>query len=238
MAMLTIAENEFALADRAAERFTEIVAEAVGAHGAAIVSLTGGTTPKRMYELLATEPWRGRLPWDRIQLYWGDERHVPPDHRESNYGMARDALVRHVPIPASHVHRIRGELRPDEAARLYERELPDRFDLMLLGLGVDAHIASIFPDSPVVEERRRGVAAPWVSHLKAYRITLTPPALLGSAHIVLIVAGAAKAPAVAAAIEKPPDPARYPVHVLRPAGDLVEWFIDRAAARDVSSPRG
>jgi 6-phosphogluconolactonase len=135
------------------------------------------------------------------------------------------------------VHRMRGELPPGEAADLYERELPDRFDLMLLGLGEDAHIASIFPGSALVSERRRRVMAVWVPHLRSYRITLTQPALLAADRIVMLVAGSKKAPAVAAAIDAPSDPARVPAHLLRDAGDRVQWFIDRAAARDVSSPR-
>jgi 6-phosphogluconolactonase len=190
-----------------------------------------------MYEVLASEPGQRRVEWDRVHLYWGDERHVPPDDRDSNYKMARDTLVMHVPIPAAHVHRIRGERPAEEAAAEYERELPGRFDLTLLGLGEDAHIASIFPGSPLVDERARRAAAVWVPHLKTYRITLTPPALLDSRRLLVLVSGAAKASAVAAAFEKPSNPGRYPVHLLREADNQrVEWFIDRAAARALSSP--
>jgi 6-phosphogluconolactonase len=247
--MLTIAADEAALARVAADRWMEIVLAAVGARGRAVVSLTGGSTPKRMYETLARDA--SRLPWTDVHLYWGDERHVPPDHADSNYGMARDALLAHVPIPASQVHRMRGELPAEEAAGEYERELAaipggsrnvdsgsQMFDLMLLGLGDDAHIASIFPGSPVLEERRRLVAAPWAPHLNAFRITLTPPALLDSRRIVMLVAGEQKADAVAAAIEGPEDVRRWPVQLLRRAGDAVEWLIDRAAARALSSRRG
>lgn len=237
MALLTIAESEVAVAERAAARFVALAGEAMRGRRAAMIALSGGTTPRRLYELLASEGWRSRVMWENVHLYWSDERHVPPDHKDSNYAMARDALVMHVPIPASHVHRIRGELPPDEAARLYEKELPDRFDLLLLGLGEDTHIASIFPGSPLLKERQRRGAAVWVPHLKAYRITLTPPVLLASAHLMVLVAGAQKAAAVAAAFDAPTSPERYPVHLLREAGDRVEWFIDRAAARDVSSRR-
>jgi 6-phosphogluconolactonase len=235
VALLTIAPDEQSLAERVAERFVSLAAESVRARGAGLICLTGGKTPRRMYELLASDPWAARLEWDRIHLYWSDERHVPPDDPESNYGMTRDALVTRVPIPAAHVHRIRGELAPDDAAAACERDLPDRFDLMLLGMGGDAHIASLFPGSALVAERRVRVAAVWVPHLEAYRITLTPPALLASGHILMLVAGADKAPAVAAAFDRATDVARYPVHLLREAGNRVEWFIDRAAARDVSS---
>jgi 6-phosphogluconolactonase len=234
MALLTIADDEQVLAELAAERFTAIIEDAVHRREAAIVSLTGGSTPKRLYTLLATEPWRSHLPWSRTHVFWGDERAVPPDHPHSNYGMAHEALLAHVPVPPEQVHRIRGEDPPAEAARAYERGLPDAFDLMLLGMGEDAHIASIFPGSPVLRERHARVAAPWAAHLEAYRITLTPPALLASRRIVMLVSGAAKANAVAAAIEESDDPARWPAHILRAAGDRVEWLIDRAAARALS----
>ena len=241
--MPTITIAEAALDRTAAERVTAIVEDAVREHGAAIVSLTGGHTPRRLYELLADphHPWRALIPWERVHLFWSDERHVPPDHPDSNYRMAHDALVAKVPIPSEQVHRIRGELEAEDAARAYELELVNAFrgagrtdqtfDLMLLGVGEDAHIASIFPGSPVLDERTRRVAAPWVSHLNAYRITLTPPALLDARRIVLLVEGPKKAEAVAAAIEGPPDVARWPAQLLRAADDRVEWLIDRPAAQ-------
>jgi 6-phosphogluconolactonase len=232
MALLTIVEDERALARDGAERFAAIVDEAAGTRGRAIVSLTGGTTPRHMYEQLAR---RLHVPWKVVDVFWGDERAVGPDHPDSNYGMARDALLAHVPIPASQVHRIRGEMVPDEAARQYERELTGTFDLMLLGLGEDAHIASIFPFSPVIEERVRRVVAPWAPHLNTYRITLTPPALLDARRILMLVAGRTKASAVKRALEAPTDVQRCPAHLLRGAADRVEWLIDRAAAQALSS---
>lgn len=235
MAMLTVVDDEAALARAGADRFTEIVSEAVRARGQAIVSLTGGSTPRRMYDALARDP--ERVPWNDVHLFWGDERHVPPGHQDSNYGMALESLIAHVPIPAAQVHRMRGEWPAEEAAREYERELRGTFDLMLLGLGDDAHIASIFPNSPVLEERSRLVAAPWAPHLGAFRITLTPPALLDSRRILMLVSGENKAGAVAAALEGPDDVRRWPAQLLRPAGDLVEWLIDRAAARGLASRR-
>ena len=209
------------------------------------MSLTGGGTPKRLYALLADphQPWRARVDWARVHLFWGDERHVPPDDPDSNYGMANDALVRHVPIPAAQVHRMRGEIDANEAARDYEATLQRgfaaagradlTFDVMLLGLGEDAHIASIFPASPAMRADGR-TAAVWAPHLNAWRITLTPAAILDARAIVMVVAGASKADAVAAALDQPLDVARYPAQLLRQAGDRVEWIIDLAAARDRS----
>jgi 6-phosphogluconolactonase len=235
VAVLTIVEDERALAHEGAERFTAIVREAVRGRGRAIVSLTGGSTPRKMYEALARDA--AQVPWQDVHLFWGDERAVPPDHKDSNYGMARDALIAHVPIPGEHVHRMRGELPADEAAGRYEEELTGTFDLMLLGLGEDAHIASIFPGSAVLEERTRRTAAPWAAHLNAYRITLTPPALLDARRILMLVSGQKKADAVKAAIEAPLDPRQWPAQLLREAGDRVEWLMDRAAAQALSSPR-
>jgi 6-phosphogluconolactonase len=222
---------------------TQLIERAMAARGKACVSLTGGDTPRPLYERLAdpSRPWRHRIDWARLHLYWGDERHVPPDHPDSNFGLANDALITHVPIPADHVHRMRGEL-PDaeQAAREYERGLPETFDIMLLGLGENAHIASLFPDGPGVVRFARAergaptpeprVAATLVDQLGVWRITLTPGTILASRQIVMLVAGEKKAEAVEAAIERPLDVVRYPAQLLRDAGERVEWFIDRPAA--------
>ena len=269
MAQLTVADDEVQLARLAAERVTELIVQAVDTRGRAFVALAGGTTPRRLYLNLADprQPWRDRIPWQQVHLFWGDERHVPPDHPDSNYGMAKAALIDNVPIPADHVHRIHAEL-PDarEAALDYEGTI-NHFDLMLLGLGEDAHIASIFPGSelladagPVSDVGRpftgrhvvsdverpftgrhvvsdvgrpftgRHVAAVWAPHLRIWRITLTPDAILDSAKILVLVAGSNKATAVHAALEGALDEHTSPAQLLRAAGDRVEWFVDRAAA--------
>jgi 6-phosphogluconolactonase len=231
MAAITIVADEAALAEAAAARVTSSIEASMAARGSATVCLTGGKTPERLYRALAdpARPWRGRIDWTRVFLYWGDERHVPPDHPESNYGMAARALVDHVPIPPDHVHRMRGEL-PDAhaAAREYARQLPDMFDVQLLGLGADAHIASIFPGTTI--DTTASVVAVFAPHLNAWRITLTPRAILASRVILMIVADASKADAVYAALEGPLDPVRFPAQLLRSADDRVEWFLDAAAA--------
>lgn len=244
MAGLVVVENEAVLAAEAAERLTLLVERSIAARGSAVISLTGGSTPRRLYSLLgsADQPWRARIDWKSVHLFWGDERHVPPDHPESNYGMARDALVAHVPIPPAQVHRMRGEIEDAAAAaEQYGRELDAgfaaagrsdrRWDLMLLGLGEDAHIASIFPGSDLLDrEDETPAAAVWAPHLNAWRITLTPGAILDAHAIVMIVAGAAKADAVHAAVEASDDVHRYPAQLLRRAADRVVWLVDRAAA--------
>jgi 6-phosphogluconolactonase len=265
MARLTIASDEGQLAGLAGERVTQLIVQAVADRGTASVALAGGTTPRRLYATLADtrQQGRDRIPWPQVHLFWGDERHVPPDHPDSNYGMAKAALLDHVPIPAEHVHRIRGEL-PDAhaAADDYERTLAsvvsgfsrtasvasasppslaasafrrkNLFDLMLLGLGEDAHIASIFPGSDLLEPTQpstgRRVAAVWAPHLGVWRITLTPETVLEAQDIVVLVAGTNKADAVYAALEGPLDVKTYPAQLLRSGDDRVEWFLERAAA--------
>ena len=172
----------------AAQTFVSVAQEAIADHGQFVVALAGGSTPKKLYSLLATDTFRPHIPWDRTHLFWGDERHVPPDHQDSNYRMAREALLTHVPLPEDHVHRIHGEMpNAENAANRYEQELGDffqlaahqkpRFDLVLLGMGPDGHTASLFPGTSAVHETTRLVSAPWVEKFSTFRITLTPAVL-------------------------------------------------------------
>jgi 6-phosphogluconolactonase len=249
MASVRISNGESAVAEAVAERLGASASQAMEACRNATICLTGGRTPERLYRLLAdpARPWRGQIDWPNVHLFWGDERHVAPDHPDSNYGMAARALIAQVPVPAEHVHRIRGEM-PDahEAALDYEAALREgfaragrrdqTFDVMLLGLGEDAHIASIFPESPLLgsdpstQSDPARVTAVWAPHLNTWRITLTPPAVIDARRIVMLVSGETKADAVHAALERPTDVRRWPAHLLREADDRVEWFLDRAAA--------
>lgn len=241
MATITILNDEEAQAAAAAERVTSLIQQSLATRRKALVCFAGGRTPRRLYERLADArlPWRARIEWAGVHAFWGDERHVPPDHAESNFGMAHRALLAHVPIPASQVHPMRGELADAAvAAGEYERVLPATFDIMLLGLGVDAHTASVFPGSPLLDAAgRQGmpggsrVAAVRVGHLNAWRITLTPAALLDARHILVLASGTEKAEAVHAALDGQMDAARWPAQLLRPAHDRVEWIIDADAAR-------
>lgn len=234
MAGVTVLPDAEAVARAAAERVTALINMAIAGDGRPSVCLTGGRTAKRVYELMPTGP----VDWRRVHLYWGDDRHVPPDHEDSNFRMANDALISRIAIPPTNVHPIPTELPDaDEAARIYEEEvrgLP--FDVMLLGLGEDGHIASLFPGSDPLTRLDSGGLTPLVAVTQARRppfvdrITLTPPAILEARVILMIVSGASKAEAVRAALSAPDDVARWPVHLLRAAGDRVEWVIDEAAA--------
>ncbi len=223
-----------ALARHVAEWMT---AAALAATGAFRVSLSGGSTPKALYELLASAEFVGRFPWERVHWYWGDERFVPYDHPDSNFRMTREAMLARAPIPPENINPVPTDGDPDAAAARYERTLqtaygataldPARplFDLTLLGLGSDGHTASLLPGEPVLEERRRWVAA--VSHGRPeVRITMTYPAIDSSRQVAFLVVGQEKAPIMG---EIRGGDSQVPAARVRPVGDLV-WFLDRAAA--------
>jgi 6-phosphogluconolactonase len=246
------------LADRtavqraAAEEFTARSEAAVRTHGAALVALSGGSTPRALHALLADpgEPFRARVPWEALHVFWGDERLVPPDDPDSNYGMARDTLLRHVPVPPVQVHRIPGEdPEPGRAAERYAQELRrvfaahgrleggwPRFDLVLLGMGADGHTASLFPGTDAVRETTRLVAAPWVATLGAHRITLTPPVLNAADRVIFLVTGGDKAETLAAVLEGPRQPDVYPSQAIAPRAGALVWLVDHAAAARLTAP--
>ena len=264
MAQLKIVADKTAMSEAAAERVTRLVETAISARGVAAVALTGGTTPDLLYQFLAdrSRPWRDRIDWPRVHLFWSDEREVPPDHPQSNFGLANRLLLQHVPVPATQIHRMRGELPASDAGPLYDALLHSRraqtagplFDVMLLGIGANAHIASIFPNSPLLAGRevaphtseeppdpddvgrgftsrqRQLAAGVHVPELSQWRVTMTPPALMDSGALIVIASGSSKADAVAATLEGSLDVERYPAQLLRAAGHHVEWIIDSAAS--------
>lgn len=232
------------LSRAAASLFVELANEAVRDHGAFRVALSGGSTPKKLYSLLARPEFSTRIPWHAVQLFWGDERCVPPDDPESNYGMAHDVLLQRIAIPATNVHRIRGEMDPGQAAAEYEALLREsfgagpnrvpRFDLVLLGLGGDGHTASLFPGTSALEETKRLVVAVYVEKLNAHRISLTLPVIDHSAAVVFLVSGEDKRSIVAQVLAGSGDRAELPAQRVRSLDDKVVWFLDRPAAADVS----
>lgn len=223
-----------ALAAEAAAQIVTLARSAIAATGRFHVALSGGSTPRALYARLVAEP----IDWARVHVFWGDERCVPPDHPDSNYRMAFDVLLSKVPVPVDNVHRLRGEVDPAQAAADYEaelrRDLPaGRFDLVLLGLGPDAHTASLFPGTIAVHEQQRWVIGHFVQKLGVNRLTLTPPILNRAAHILFLVAGADKAAAVRSVWREPYDPDRFPAQVIKPIDGEVTWLIDRAAASNL-----
>jgi len=221
--MIEIFANANELARGAAEYFVARSGEAVARKGIFTVALSGGSTPKLLYELLVD----AQVQWTKTHFFWSDERHVPPDHPDSNYRMAYEALLSKVPVPEGNIHRMHGE-KPDaaEAAGEYEQTLLP-LDLILLGLGTDGHTASIFPGSDVLHETKRLVAATWVEKLNTYRITMTLPLLNSGAAVLFLVSGAEKAQIVKEVIE---GPKQYPAQFVQPAHGQLLWMLDEDAA--------
>ena len=241
MAELKVFDDLDELARAAAEEIAKSAEEAIAARGRFTIALSGGDTPKPVYRLLAREP---RIDWDRVHVFWGDDRHVPPNHPESNFGMAMNTLLSKVSIPLDNVHRMRTE-KPDaqrvaeeyawtlrSAFGIDEGEWP-RFDLVLMGIGEDGHTASLFPGSEAVRERSRLVIAPWVSSLGTFRITLTAPVFNHAALALFLVSGEKKAEALKAVLEGDFQPDRFPAQAVRPEDGRLLWLVDRAAARDL-----
>ncbi|MBZ5681604.1 MAG: 6-phosphogluconolactonase [Acidobacteriia bacterium] len=232
------------LFEAAAEEVGRAANLAVTERGRFSIALSGGSTPRNLYNLLATNA-RSSLPWDRMFFFWSDERHVPSTDPESNYRMADEAMLSKIPVPAGNVFRVPAE-NPDAAAAAtaYEQtlrkfftpqsgQLP-RFDLILLGMGPDGHTASLFPVTPALRENSRLVVANWVEKLKASRITFTLPAINAANGVAFLVSGADKAPALHAVLESDAPGEQYPAKLVRPIDGKLIWFVDRAAASQLT----
>ncbi len=227
------------LSERASELLIGIAREAANEHGGFALALSGGSTPKALYELLATEEKSARIPWEQSHIFWSDERCVPPSDSESNYRMAHETLLSRVPVPAAQVHRMRGEDEPERAAEAYAVELENhfgagdpRFSLILLGMGDDGHTASLFPHTNALADTAHTVAANYVEKLASHRLTMTLRTLNAAATVIFQVSGEAKAAALnnvfeSGAIEDAPPPAR----LVRPAQGELIWLVDEAAAK-------
>ena len=231
-----------ALARRTAQYFVEMVGEAVAGRGRARIAISGGSTPKAAFALLADpgQPWRSRMPWDKLELYWVDERCVPPYHPDSNYRMTREALLDHVPLKAEQIHRMEGELEPAVAAARYESMLRDtfrlegaespRFDLINLGMGPDGHTASLFPHTAALHELTRPVTTNFVPQMNSWRITLTWPVINQARSAFFLIGGADKAAVVHEVFTGPHDPERLPSQLIWPSSGILTLILDKAAA--------
>ena len=245
--------DEQHLADAAARRFLSAANTAIDARGEFIVALSGGSTPRSAYARLASEPFVSSLDWSRVHVLWGDERCVPPDHESSNFRMARETLLDHVPVPEANIHRIRGEDDPAEAAATYEGVLRTvlrtpigpprtasafRLDLVLLGLGNDGHTASLFPGGASLHAGAQWVAAEFVQAVAMWRVTLTAMVINAAAEIAFVVSGDAKAAIVREVLESPNRPHKLPAQLIVPTDGHVHWLLDaRAAADTVRTPQ-
>jgi len=230
------------LAERAAQYFVEMVGEAVAGRGRARIAISGGSTPRATFQLLAdpNQPWRSRMPWNDLELYWVDERCVGPDDADSNYRMTREALLDHVPLTPEQIHRIEGELEPQVAADKYESELRGsfrlegaqipRFDLVALGMGPDGHTASLFPHTAALHEMSRIVTANHVPQMDTWRITLTWPVINAARSVFFLIAGADKAGILNEVLTGPRDPERLPSQLIWPSSGILTLILDKAAA--------
>ena len=236
-----------AIAERAAREFVQAAAEAVRIKGSFNVALAGGSTPKALYSLLVNDPaLRSQVPWDNMHLFFGDERHVAPDHPDSNFRMALEAMISKSPLKPEQVTRIKGEY-PDaeEAALEYEKALREyfklkadeypRFDLVLAGMGNEGHTLSLFPGTKALHPDGRLVVRNWIGKLYTERITLTAPAASNAALIIFMVTGADKAPALKAVLEGPFEPEQLPAQLLQPQNGKLLWLVDAAAGSTLTS---
>lgn len=243
MSKVEIYPDAKSLAAGAAEFLAEAISRAIVARGRCTIVLSGGNTPRETYRLLAQE-YGEKVEWQHVYVFWGDERAVGPASSESNFRMAREALLDRVPIPTENIHRIQAELGPEAAADLYEATLraffatpidedsgpAPRFDLVLLGLGDNGHTASLFPNTTALHERTRWAVAQYVEELTAWRITLTPPAINAAAEIVFLVAGKEKAVILHQVLNGPHTPDHLPAQLIKPDSVRLHWLLDADAA--------
>jgi 6-phosphogluconolactonase len=235
---IRILESDEEVARAAADCFVDIGLSAISALGRFSVVLAGGSTPRRTYELLATEEHRNRIPWPKVHIFFGDERCVPPTDATSNYRMADEAMISRLPIPTHNVHRMAGEGDAVANASLYQSDLQTffdeapwpRFDLVLLGMGNDGHTASLFPGTRALSEGEAWVRANWVEKLNAYRITLTPPAINNAANVIFLVTGAGKAKSLLQVLRGAREPQKLPAQLIQPAAGSLLWLVDKTAA--------
>lgn len=233
------------LSHAAARYFVRIANEAIAAHGRFMVALSGGSGPKKLYGVLASEPYRGQIDWSKAEIFWSDERNVPPDDPESNYHLALEGLLKPLAIPESRVHRAPAEEADRVAAsekyaqelrRIFGTDGVPAFDLMQLGMGPEGHTASLFPHQESLQEKTRLVIPVVVPKPPPPRLTFTPPVLNAARHTLFLVTGGEKAEAIQAVLEGPYQPEEYPAQIVRPAGD-VTWMLDTGTASKLTRYR-
>ena len=239
--MIRVYNDSETLSQAAAELFTVQSRQASLICGRFSVALSGGETPRRMYEILAASPYRERIHWDEVHVFWSDERYVPEDDPRNNARMAQQTLLDYVPIPRGHIHPIRCEQSPEQAASQYEQELKEffstqnpNFHLILLGLGANGHIASLFPHTSVLNEKVKWVSDVYVKELGMHRITFTAPYINQASQVAFLVSGADKAKVLEDVLEGPYQPQELPAQLIRPDGKHPIWLVDKAASHKLT----
>lgn len=228
------------LADAVADRFINTSQSSILATGRFNVALAGGSTPQAAYHRIASRGKKELVNWSLVQIFWGDERCVPPEHPESNYRMAYEALLDHIPIPVENIHRMAGEWLPFEAANHYQEILESnlgpsqRFDLVILGMGIDSHTASLFPGTAALRKTSRWVKANYVDKLAAWRLTLTPSIINQARNIVFLISGENKAEALHHVISGKFQPHQYPSQFIKPTSGKIYYYIDTGAAKRIA----
>ena len=243
MANMTVYPDNRSFVDGAADFIAGLAVASVAARGCFTIALSGGSTPRPVYARLAAVDHADRIDWRQVHLFFSDERCVPPDDAASNYRMAREALLDHVPLPPDNVHRMRGEEDPALAALAYEQDLQrsfrtsavPAFDLICLGMGDDGHTASLFPGTAALRERERWVVAQYVAVARAWRVTLTVPLINAARHVWFLVEGAGKSETLWHVLEGPYQPDMLPAQLIQPVSGQVHWFVDAAAAAKIQS---
>jgi 6-phosphogluconolactonase len=245
MSAIHVLPDPAALTEVAARSVVERAQTAIDARGRFSIALSGGSTPRDLHLRMASPPLVDQVDWSRVHVFFGDERCVPPDDERSNYRQADETLLSRVPIPRDNIHRMRGELPPDEAAADYEAELrqffgdePPRLDLILLGMGDNGHTASLFPGLTAVHEQDRWVVAEYVAEVGMWRSTLTPVVLNLGRAVLFLVTGEPKATMLRRVLEGPYRPADLPAQVVRPIEGEAIWLVDASAAAQLTPPSG
>jgi len=239
---IAIYPNIDILSHEAAQYIVRIATESITTHGRFTIALSGGTTPRKLYGLLGSEPYRSQIDWTLVHIFWSDERCVPPNSEESNYHLAHEVLLSKISIPAVQVHRMPADMPDRNAAsqeyenemrRVFETDGIPNFDLIQLGMGPEAHTASLFPHQAALHEQQRLVVPVSVPKPPPDRLTFTPPLLNAARNVLFLVAGSDKADALHAVLEGPYNPDEYPAQIVRPPDGEVSWMVDTAAAKNL-----
>ena len=238
MRKILIRDSLDELSETAAELFTTIANDAIADDDSFSVGLAGGSTPRALYSLLASDRCRNEIDWSKARFFFSDERNVPQDSPDSNFRMANETLLQWVAVPSTNVHRWQTELGPVESATKYQKELETNgpLDLVLLGLGADAHTASLFPRTGALAERQKLAVANWVEKMGEHRLTMTFEAINRSSNVIFLVAGEGKADAVAAVLEGEFRPDDLPAQLVELKDGIVFWLLDKAAASRLVGP--